>query len=449
MKLRTKIQLFTSLFMLILILLINTSIYYLFYNITVDSELDELVDQTNMIVKRLNENPNIQKKELLRAYLPQDGMIRVIQADDTLLLPVLAREEKYANIPPRFSDIEQHEVRSENQHHVATVAKPVIWENGTVVTLEVSRHLTTLKHTMTTLLYVLVAASLFMLIPTYIAGHMLGRFLLKPIKVLTKTMQTNSQHAQWEKIELNNRSRDELAQMEATFNQMIEHIKDNFDKQEMFVSNASHELKTPISIIKSYAHMVKRRGYDDHDLIVESIEAIDSEAERMQKLVEQMLELAKNKGSTKMDDMDLANLAAKTVATFRKAYERQITYHQPDTPVYIRGNSDQLQQVLYILIDNALKYSSEDVIIQLGENADCAWIDITDHGQGIPAAAQPHIFNRFYRVDKARSRETGGTGLGLAIAKTIAQTHHGDLSLNSEEGVGTTFRLKLPKLKES
>ncbi|MUV38482.1 Histidine kinase [Lentibacillus sp. JNUCC-1] len=449
MKLRTKIQLFSSLFMLILLLLINTSVYYLFYKITAESELDELVEQTNTIVRRLNDDPNISEKKLLRAYLPQDGMIRVVQEDESLLLGSLTRESEYTDIPPEFSRGEKHYVTSRgNGLYTATVAKPIIWTNGDIVTLEVTRHLNALKENMNTLLYVLIAASLLMLIPTYVAGLMLARFLLSPIRALTRTMQTNSKESEWQKIEVNNRSKDELFEMEATFNQMIEHLKANFEKQEMFVSDASHELKTPISIIKSYAQMVRRRGYDDRDVLIESIETIESEADRMQKLVEQMLELAKNKGTHELENVNLSSLVTETAETFERAYNRDVILNEQDDHVLVKGSHDQLQQIFYILIDNAFKYSDGDIHVTVRTEHNLACVDIADEGPGIPEKAQPDVFNRFYRIDKARSRETGGTGLGLAIAKTIAQTHDGDLTLTSIVGKGTTFTLELPALIE-
>lgn len=450
MKLRTKIQLFSSLFMLVLILLVNTSIYYLFYNITADSELEQLAAQTNTIVETLNSNPEIQTSDLLDAYLPTDGMIRVIGEDGSLMIPELKKPTISSDLPREFSVNEMQTIMSQgNAANVAVISKPIIWNNGDVVTLQVSNHLLALEETMTTLFYVLVVASIIMLVPSIIAGIVLSRFLLSPIKALIQTMKENTRHANWKKIDAGNRSRDELYEMEKTFNEMIDYLKDNFEKQEVFVSDASHELKTPISIVKSYAQLLGRRGKENLELFNESVEAIDSEADRMQKLVEQMLSLAKNKTEAEMQQVDMAMLCEETIATFKGAYEREIIFEKRIPTLLVNGNPNQLEQVVYILIDNALKYSNDEIKVVISERNDEAIFNVTDYGHGISEKERERIFDRFYRIDKARSRDTGGTGLGLAIAKSIADAHNGRLFVTSNVGEGSTFTLTLPIVNEN
>ncbi|MFD1038345.1 ATP-binding protein [Virgibacillus byunsanensis] len=449
MKLRTKIQLFSSLFMLILILLVNTSIYFLFHKVSADSELDQLAAQTNTIIETLNSNPDIAINELLRAYLPTDGMIRVMDEDGNALT-VLTKHNDYTSLPGEYTTTEsQSIIVRENGLEVAAISKPLIWENGEIVTLQVSNHLVALNETMTTLFYVLVIASVIMLIPTIIAGILLSRFLLQPIKALIQAMKENTKQAKWKKINVQNRSHDELYEMEKTFNEMIDYLKDNFERQETFVSDASHELRTPISIVKSYGELLKRQGKDNHDLFNESVEAIDTEVERMQKLVEQMLTLAKNKTTDVIQVVDLIALSEHTITTFRGAYARKISVDNHGDSLLVNGNKDQLQQIIYILIDNAIKYSSDEIRISIAQQKNKAIMKVTDFGQGISKIDHARIFDRFYRIDKARSRDTGGTGLGLAIAKSIAETHHGDLCVTSKLGEGSTFTLSLPIVRES
>src|SRR5699024_4189534 len=167
-----------------------------------------------------------------------------------------------------------------------------------------------------------------------------------------------------------NRSKDELYEIEKTFNDMMNHLKDSFQKQEIFVSNASHELKTPISIIKSYAQLLQRRGKTHPEVFDESVYAIDSEADRMEQLVHQMLLLAKNRENVILEKIDFTNLCKKTVMKFKSAYNRSISLNISSTVMYVKGNKDQLQQVIYILLDNALKYSDKNVEVILLEGAD-------------------------------------------------------------------------------
>lgn len=445
MKLSTKIRLFSSLFMLFLILLVNTSIYYLFNTIALNGEKAELSEQTNEIVMALNDNPEIARSDFLKAYLPTDGMIRVVGEDGSKLIPTLTKKGSYTDLPASFSKSETRSIISlKDDADFLVVSKPIIWGEGEVATLQVYKKLVAHTETMQTLFYVLAVASIIILIPTIIAGSLLGRFILKPIKSLTSAMKENITYAKWKKINLENRSRDELYEMEETFNKMIEYLKDNFEKQETFVSDASHELKTPISIVKSYAQLLNRRGHGNPELLSESVLAIDSEADRMQKLVEQLLLLAKSEEKDEHEQLDMVHLARETVEQFKGAYDREIILESAADKLVVNGSRGQLQQVIYILIDNALKYSNSVVRLSILQNESEIEVNVRDYGKGIPHDEQAKVFERFYRMDKSRNRETGGTGIGLAIAKTIAQAHNGSLSVVSQQGEGTTFTLGLP-----
>ena len=447
MKLRTKIQLFTSLFMLVLVLLVNTSIYFLFYKIAADSDLEQMAVQMDALTETLADNPDISNEEakmLIKAYLPTNGMIRVIDENDRPFI-LQTKYGAYESLPWEYVTTESKTIETQaNGPDVAIITRPVIWNNGEIVTVQLSNHLNHLEETMKTLFYVLIVAGAIMLIPSIIAGTLLGRFLLNPIQKLIQTMKDNTKHAKWQKINLENRSKDELYEMEMTFNEMIDYLRDNFEKQEIFVSNASHELKTPIQIVKSYAQLLERRGMENPELLQESIEAIDSEADRMKKLVEQLLSLSKNRQAQEMNRVDLGELTEETVETFERAYARKINFQQNADDLMVYGNRDQLEQVIYILIENAIKYSNDKINVSASKLNDDVIIQVKDHGQGIHEDEQKRIFDRFYRVDKARSRETGGTGLGLAIAKVITEEHHGEVSVSSKVGEGSTFTLCLP-----
>ncbi len=447
MKLKTKIQLFSSLFMLLLIVLVNTSIYFLFYKISSDNEMELLSEQTNSIIENIRENPDIPKNELLRAFVPNNGLIRVVDKNDEELI-LTTKRKSYRDLAVKFSESEVREiVRDDSGLPIAVIIKPLIWENGEVVTLQVANYLFTLKSTMRTLLYVLLAASLIMLLPSIIAGNLLSQFILRPIKELIHAMKENTKSEKWNTINIQNKSKDELYEMEKTFNEMIAHLKRNFEKQEVFVSDASHELKTPISIIKGYAELLKRRGKSHPEVFDESVHAIDTEADRMQHLVNQLLDLAKNKQSVVKKELDLVQLTKKVTYTFQSAYDRDIFIETNPEEIMLEGNEEQLEQIVYILLSNAIQYSDKQITIQLTKENDMANLRVTDRGPGIATEDQERIFDRFYRVDKARTRSQGGTGLGLAIANVIAVTHNGTISVTSEEGKGSTFILQLPFLK--
>lgn len=447
MKLKTKIQLFSSLFMLLLILLVNTSIYFLFYKISAENELSRLSNETNMIVETLQANPDVPRSQLLKAFVPENGIIRVIDQNGEELIPTITKSESYTQLAYEFIDHEKRTIEKDEQgHYIAVVMKPIIWENGEVATLQVANYLIALDEMMHTLFYVLVAASLIILIPTVIAGNLLSKFVIQPIQKLIETMKINIHDKNWQLIEVENESKDELYEMVTTFNELMRQLKESFKKQEQFVSDASHELKTPLSIIKSYAELLKRRGKANPELITESIDVIEQEAERMQLLVNQLLDLAKNKQAFPHEPIDLVPLVKKVHRIFADAYDRKFHLDIAEKSVLIKGNEKQIEQVVYILLSNAIKYSEKEIALHLYVKQQFAVLDVIDKGIGISEEEQKRIFDRFYRVDKARSRQTGGTGLGLAIANEIVKHHGGTIEVVSEIGKGSTFTVNIPML---
>src|SRR5699024_5791757 len=151
-----------------------------------------------------------------------------------------------------------------------------------------------------------------------------------------------------------------------TFNEMMLYLKDSFQKQEAFVSNASHELKTPIAILKGYAQILERRGKNHPEVFDEAVAAIESETDRMEKLVQQLLLLAKSKEYAEMKPVDIQAHIQKNIQTFTEAYQRRINLtKKTEVNFFVQGNQDQLEQVIYILLDNALKYSRQDVDVSI------------------------------------------------------------------------------------
>jgi two-component system, OmpR family, sensor histidine kinase ArlS len=447
MKLRTKIQVYSSFVLILLIILVNTAIFFLFYKTSVDAEMDRVKSQTKVIMEALaaNMDTNVNPTDLLKAYIPSNGMIRIINKQGD---PVHAITKKAAfhRLRSQYVLAETHKiVESDNDERFAVISVPLIWEGGEVVTLQVAEQLTTLQKTMSTLFYVLLFSSLIMIIPTVIGGAFLSNFLLKPIKQLTTAMTENPKQGEWKKIKLPGRSKDELFQMGSTYNHMIDRLKESFTKQEQFVSDASHELKTPISVIKSYTQLLERWGKEKPDVFDEATHAIRSETDRMERMIQQLLSLAKNQRmeSLQFENVNLIDLVQDVARAFTVTYKRKISLYSDLQRLEVSCDREKINQVLYILLDNACKYSQGEihVYINISESVQIA---VQDFGEGLSQKDMERIFDRFYRVDKARSRETGGTGLGLSIAQFIARTHGGELTVESIEGEGSTFTLSIP-----
>jgi two-component system, OmpR family, phosphate regulon sensor histidine kinase PhoR len=216
-----------------------------------------------------------------------------------------------------------------------------------------------------------------------------------------------------------------------------------------FVANASHELKTPVAAVRALAETLLTALPEDPEAGRRFAERIGREAERLDVLVRDLLDLSRvERGTLDVEPVDLVGLAKEVVGGYAdRAEERRIKLRTELEPrVSMRGDRAQLGLLLSNLVDNALRYTSAKgtVCVRLDATESRAVLQVADTGEGIPAGELPRIFERFYRVDKARTRETGGTGLGLAIVRHVAESHGGTVRVDSELGRGSTFTVTLP-----
>jgi len=217
-----------------------------------------------------------------------------------------------------------------------------------------------------------------------------------------------------------------------------------------FVANVSHELRTPLTSLRGYAETLLDGGLDDAEHRERFVRIIRDQAVRLQALVDDLLSLAeleREGAPLRRSRFDLRALAAEQLAALREPAGRAglSLALEPGAPVEVEADRARLSQVLANLLDNAVKYTERGgVTVAAGQEGGRAWCEVRDTGPGIPADDQPRVFERFYRVDKARSREQGGTGLGLSIVKHILALHGGEVSLRSASGEGSVFRIELP-----
>jgi len=447
MNIRNKIHLFTTVWLVMIVLAINASIYWLFYKQTTEQELDRVQLQAESIAEKLNpEGSPINPADMLRAFLPPNGMIRVIDEKSRSIMTA-TKEADFADLPPLYLEGQVVRLDERNGALYAIAQVPLIWQDGSVVSLEVTASLLAVQDTLNMLQVVLLLASLVVLIPSFLAGRMLGNVMLRPINAMIQTMEEIQNRGTFKKLALQDQSKDELYHLGNTFNRMIDRLQDSFDKQQQFVSDASHELKTPLTVIEGYATMLKRWGMKKPEVLEESIEAIYTEAVHMKNMTRQLLMLANPdaQASLTLSQVDLVSLCEDTSKWMRQTYERTIEIETEKTEIMLEADEHKLKQLLVILLDNALKYSNAHVAIQITESSREVSFSVLDQGIGVPQEDLPHIFDRFYRVDKARARETGGSGLGLSIAKRIVEAHGGQLAVFSEEGKGSRFTVTLPK----
>jgi two-component system sensor histidine kinase VicK len=222
--------------------------------------------------------------------------------------------------------------------------------------------------------------------------------------------------------------------------------------QKEFVANVSHELRTPLTTIKSYAETLLEGAVDDLETTSRFLGVINNESDHMTALVQDLLELSKidsNKVAIDQEVINLAKLLFHSVENYRihaNKKNQELTMEGVVGEYLVIGDVNRLEQVIKNLLSNAIKYSEDDasINVKLSSNTRYHKISVTDTGMGIPDEDLAHVFDRFYRVDKARSRAMGGTGLGLAIAKEIVELHSGFIQATSKLNQGTSFTIYLP-----
>ena len=243
----------------------------------------------------------------------------------------------------------------------------------------------------------------------------------------------------------------ELQGIESAINNLIDRMKQSYVQQARFVSDASHELRTPISVIQGYANMLDRWGKEDEKVLEESISAIKTESESMSKLVEQLLFLARGDNGKNQLNMEDINLNAMMQELYDEYLmvdpAHEFILKNEGTPVMAYGDYAMIKQTARILTDNAVKYTPEGNEIYFSAYTDEKGVpvfEVQDTGIGIAPEDLPKVFERFYRADDARNRKTGGTGLGLSIAKWIVDRHGGHFDIKSYPDAGTRFSVFLP-----
>lgn len=445
MKLRTKIHLFTTLLMLALLILINIGVFKLYEELSINTEVEQLEARGEELLTTLNIITNVNTDEVLRAFMPTNGKIRVLDENGNKITSVaytLSLEDVQIAIPEGKL---YGQTIIDNQP-VIMVSYQAIWVDGSIVEIQFIQILNDLARNKELLKLILVIVTVLVAIPILLSSMALSHIILKPLERLSIAMKKNATSGTYERIEHAEAGKDELAEIGRTFNYMMEALETNYKKQEQFVSNASHELKTPLTVIESYAKLLLRRGFTNEKIAKEALEAIVSESSRMNDLIVQMLELAKNKENRalKISHINVTNLLENTVSQMRQAYNRTFEMKVEEN-VWIYSDEQKLKQLLFILLDNARKYSEKEIIVSANVIDGKISIAIQDFGIGIPKEYLSHLFDRFYRVNKDRNRKTGGTGLGLSIAKELADFLQIEIEVESEENVGSTFTLLIPE----
>lgn len=291
--------------------------------------------------------------------------------------------------------------------------------------------------------YIAIVIGFAFVILTMIISYFFSIQMVRPIASIAKQLKHVEQNGFSERL-VENTGAQETDYMVQAFNSMMSTLEDSFNQQKQFVEDASHELRTPLQIIHGHLNLIARWGRDKPEVLDESLNISIEELKRINKLVEELLQLTKNDGEAflELEEIEVNTELTNRVHAFKHVNpDYKFELNLSDSDIYFNINRHHFDQMLTIFIDNAIKYDKLRKKIELftEKTSNSIVIKIKDNGLGIPKDDIDSIFNRFYRVDKSRSRQEGGNGLGLSIAKKLIETYRGTVHAKSEEGKYTVI----------
>lgn len=384
---------------------------------------------------------------LINAILDKAQTVRIYNQDHVEIIRInnsyLAPKEK-----PHLADIMQGKLikTTLEDTQAFVIYKPIqigVFHGYIELIHPISKYEAMMQYLLTTLVILGVGA---VLIASALSRY-IAVLLLRPIQQLRDSMVSVKDYGLSQKPNLTYEANDEIGDLLTIYNSMLAELERVFLQQQQFVQDASHELRTPIQAIEGHLSMLDRWGKKDSVILDESLQTSLQEVRRMKKLMEELLQLARNEEHNSGAVADVEFVLNEVIT------ELQFLYESAKFEIHVQGDkatavvSEQaLHQILRNSIENALNYSNGDPVVSItveyiGNNV---LVEVRDYGIGISEEHLPHIFNRFYRVDDARTNVTGSTGLGLSITKMLADKYKLQLEVESEVHVGTTFKVSVP-----
>ena len=441
-SIRTRLTLWYLAIIVILLLMFSSVAYFmLYYNLynNLDNSLQNRANSLSgatMVIPRSN--------ELLMSFDANGTMTQQIggvTVDASKLSGLITKAVAGQNTYLTATGTENQQVRL----YATAFFNPF---NGQPVVIVVGQTTTEITDVLHTFIYVIVFAMVGVIVLAGLGGLFLAERALKPVQLITKTAQNIEGSDLSQRI--NVKTDDELGRLASTLNEMIGRLEESFNRQRQFTADASHELRTPLAIMQAEATLAlsKERTPDDYR---KSLETISQESDYMSSVISKLLFLARSdagKEQLNFEGVELKELITGLSANIEVlAQDKEIKFAvDAKEELTVNGDKVKLRQLFINILENAVRYTPADglISVSLVKQESNAVVSISDTGIGIPPEHLPHIFERFYRVDKARARADGGVGLGLAIAKIIAESHKGTITVASEVGKGTTFTISLP-----
>ncbi|MCM3618638.1 HAMP domain-containing histidine kinase [Sutcliffiella horikoshii] len=454
LPIRWKITIWSSLVLFVLFIAYNSVQYYVMRTWMIEQEERNIQEKMKEIQAYFSEQPFfvgrseiINSSGFIEKVNETNELIRIIDKDGALLVAVATNLPREMLITPVESENLEH-VKVNGKHYLIH-REPVI-TNGFIGYIEIIRDLKNYERLRGLIFLVTWSAGAGAILLSGVGGMLIAKQLLAPIQALTDTMKRIKMRGFKERVPQDKNQKDEIADLSNVFNEMMDDVEMSFQKQKQFVEDASHELRTPISILEGHLKLLNRWGKNDPEVLEESLKASQQEVERLKMLVYELLELTR----LESDRLEVVEDLTEPVSVVEDVIKKFTLLHpdftfsfinQLQEPAKVAIAERHLEQVLIILIDNAVKYSSQSSKVEVitDKNDNQFTVSIKDYGIGVPQEDLQKIFDRFYRVDKARSREKGGQGLGLSIAKRMVDNYNGSIVADSVEGEWTMITVTL------
>ena len=410
---------------------------------------EDILEVLNKAEKyELNQN-QVYKKNSSFYPMNEELNIRVFDTSKELLF----QTQQWQDRPQVSSKLEAQYVTLSTGEESVQVMMPILSRNTRVLIghLQVTNRMMKLAELKKQLRFLFLQLIVMEGIVSIGLAYFISRLISKPIEEIHDIIASiNEENIETKRLIVPKKN-DEFAIVSQQFNELLDKISFYIAQQKHFVEDVSHELRTPVAIVEGHLKLLNRWGKDDPEVLEESLTASLSEIQRMKTLVQEMLDLSRApqvREQYKDATTEVVATLEQIVTNFKVLYPDFTFIADIDTkkeiisPIY----RNHFEQIIIILLDNAVKYSTnrKEIIVSLSPTTEAVEIGIQDFGMGLSEEDKKKVFSRFYRVDKARSRERGGNGLGLSIAKELVEGYNGKISLTSRLNQGSLFKVKLP-----
>jgi two-component system sensor histidine kinase ArlS len=387
-------------------------------------------------------------KGLMTSIVDKDQTVRLLNADGIELLQI-----NDTSTFPLFDDIylpsKGYALNTDKSSSISAIGNIQLGKFVGYVQLEHP-----LKGFQSIMTYIITAMLLFSVCALLLSGwigYMLATYLLKPLQDLKISMDDVAAHGFEKDLAISYHAKDEIGELIVVYESMMAKLKSSFEKQQLFMADASHELRTPIQVVEGHLALLNRWGKDDPVILQESLEISLREVKQMKTLIDEMLELARGEQLKERPPTQIVKHTKEVIKEIMQVHPTVYIKHNlpVQEEIEILISSNVYQQIIRNILTNAIRYSKEPahVTIAYERKPDEVIVHIQDQGIGIASNDLSKIFDRFYRVDPARSRDLGGSGLGLSIVKMLIENSGGSIFVTSEKDKGSTFSLIFPLIK--